>query len=392
MKKIIICILLALISSNINLAKAKNNATRLESNNKVAIDNTPPSVPTGLRIVSLDHYRVKIAWNASTDDSGSVKGYPIWTSQTVWGGSDKYSTTNSYTIYFDNAWYALEGGYFRFALQAEDYDGNKSALSSHIVINIPNGVPRITVTPLNPLCADQQLGSVRVKIPSFAQSNYKLILDNTTVSPQLTGGQGYTFNGIAIGNHKIEIRYAVEFGPIGPTRLEDTYYFSIAVPPLPLVLNTDVTSNSVQLNVTGGVPPYFYKRTDGFYNSNSLFTNLNPDTNYSFTVRDSNGCTIGRTIRTLPSGKISLTRNQVQNDFDSKDLILYPNPMDNELLLTHSFIIDEITIFSNSGEIVLQKSINDYKSTIDVSHLPKGNYFAEVKTNGKIEKIQLIKK
>ncbi len=106
-------------------------------------DVTPPSVPQNLRIVELDHFHVKIVWDASTDNTGGsgMKGYPIWTCQTVWGGSDKYSNTNSYTITFDNAYWSLPGQYFLFAAQSEDNAGNKSALSNSVRVDIPAVAP-----------------------------------------------------------------------------------------------------------------------------------------------------------------------------------------------------------------------------------------------------------
>jgi PKD repeat protein len=111
-----------------------------------APDVTPPSVPQNLRIVSLDHYHVTVAWDASTDNAGGsgLMGYPVWTCQTVWGGSDKYSNTNSYTINFDAGWWALPGNYFQIAAQSEDNVGNKSALSAGLRIDIP---PAPDVTP-----------------------------------------------------------------------------------------------------------------------------------------------------------------------------------------------------------------------------------------------------
>jgi 3-hydroxy-3-methylglutaryl CoA synthase len=35
-------------------------------------DTTPPSVPTGLRVVSVTEDSITLAWNASTDNSGSI--------------------------------------------------------------------------------------------------------------------------------------------------------------------------------------------------------------------------------------------------------------------------------------------------------------------------------
>ncbi len=95
-----------------------------------------PTMPTGLYITSLDHHHVTVAWNPSTHPEG-IKQYHIWTSQTVWGQADKFSSTNSYTIYFDRNWWSLQGRYFRLRVQAESNNNLLSDNSTHIVINIP---------------------------------------------------------------------------------------------------------------------------------------------------------------------------------------------------------------------------------------------------------------
>jgi Leucine-rich repeat (LRR) protein len=114
-------------------------------------DTTPPSIPTGLRITSINQDRVTLAWDASTDDSGVVKGYNIGTGQTIIAYANLYSDTNSYTINFDAAWQSLEGRYFIVAVNAEDYAGNKSALCQYIRVDIPqnNAIPYTLIPDVN---------------------------------------------------------------------------------------------------------------------------------------------------------------------------------------------------------------------------------------------------
>jgi PKD repeat protein len=172
--------------------KAEDNAgnvsgfsTYLGFNLPPAPDTEAPSVPQNLHIVSLDHYHVTVAWDASVDNAGGsgVKGYPVWTCQTVWGGSDKYSTTNSYTINFNAAHYALPGAYFQIAAQAEDNAGNISARCDGIVVNIPpltisdteppstptglNGVATATNTTLSWTPSTDNVGVVSYEIVAF---------------------------------------------------------------------------------------------------------------------------------------------------------------------------------------------------------------------------------
>ena len=44
---------------------------------QAARDRTPPSVPTGLRVVSVTEDSVTLRWNASTDNSGRIQRYVV---------------------------------------------------------------------------------------------------------------------------------------------------------------------------------------------------------------------------------------------------------------------------------------------------------------------------
>ena len=76
-------------------------------------DKTPPTAPTNLRVTSLSHKSVTLAWNASTDNSGSVtysvnkdgQGFTVPQGQTTYT-IDWLSPGRTYSFYVvarDNA-------------------------------------------------------------------------------------------------------------------------------------------------------------------------------------------------------------------------------------------------------------------------------------------------
>ena len=69
-------------------------------------DKTPPTAPTNLRVTSLSHKSVTLAWDASTDNSGSVtysvnkdgQGFTVPQGQTAYT-IDWLSPGRTYTFY-----------------------------------------------------------------------------------------------------------------------------------------------------------------------------------------------------------------------------------------------------------------------------------------------------
>lgn len=60
----------------------------------------------------------------------------------------------------------------------------------------------------------------------------------------------------------------------------------------------------------------------------------------------------------------------------NKEIQIYPNPATNTITLQSNDIkLENITIVDVIGNVILQQYINDYKTSIDVSHLANGSYF-----------------
>ena len=87
-----------------------------------ARDRTPPSIPTGLRVVSVTEDSITIAWNASKDNSGKIHAY-------IAGGiyHPGNSTTKTFTGLVPN-WTVT------YRVQAMDPSGNTSDVSAPLTV------------------------------------------------------------------------------------------------------------------------------------------------------------------------------------------------------------------------------------------------------------------
>jgi chitodextrinase len=113
-----------------------------------AADRQPPTAPKNLRVTGFAHYSVSLAWDASTDNSGSLtywiqanNGYrmsvPMSRTSATFTDGVNAGVTASYQVY------------------AVDGSGNKSKLSNKVTVshppdNNPPSVPVLTVTDVGP--------------------------------------------------------------------------------------------------------------------------------------------------------------------------------------------------------------------------------------------------
>ncbi|HET6299686.1 MAG TPA: fibronectin type III domain-containing protein, partial [Kribbella sp.] len=88
-------------------------------------DTQPPSVPGNLRSTGVTANSVTLAWNASTDNSGSIAGYDVYQ------GSALVSTTNSLTATVTNL---TPNTQYTFSVKARDPDGNASGASNAVTV------------------------------------------------------------------------------------------------------------------------------------------------------------------------------------------------------------------------------------------------------------------
>ncbi len=99
-------------------------------------DTTPPTVPGNLRSTSVTANSVSLAWDASTDNSGTVAGYDVFQ------GATKVATTPSLTATVTGL---TANTSYTFTVKARDLDGNTSAASNAVTAktsgNAGGGIP-----------------------------------------------------------------------------------------------------------------------------------------------------------------------------------------------------------------------------------------------------------
>lgn len=78
-------------------------------------------------------------------------------------------------------------------------------------------------------------------------------------------------------------------------------------------------------------------------------------------------------------------------DFDLAGFRFYPNPVKNILNINNASAIDEVAIFSVTGQTLVSKKINNTHSEIDLSNLSSGIYILKVTSDGKEKIIKFIK-
>jgi chitodextrinase len=107
-------------------------------------DRTAPTAPTNLRFTSLDQTSVTLAWNASTDNSGSV-------TYSVYKDGQPFTVPQGQTTYTID--WLSPGRTYSFVVRAHDKSLNQSAPSNTLTVT----TPRDTTPPTAP----ELTGSVR---------------------------------------------------------------------------------------------------------------------------------------------------------------------------------------------------------------------------------------
>src|SRR5688572_26811977 len=115
---------------------------------QAARDRTPPTKPTNLRVTGMTPYTVSLAWNPSTDNSGSVT-YTICCANV---SSETFPGPASSRVYKAG----LEAGRsFSLRIVARDAAGNYSGYSNSVTFTLPADTtpptkPVVTVTDVGP--------------------------------------------------------------------------------------------------------------------------------------------------------------------------------------------------------------------------------------------------
>jgi chitodextrinase len=111
-----------------------------------ARDRTPPTRPTNLRVTSLTSHRVTLAWNPSTDNSGTFS-YRVWISYGFTDTVPQSQTTFSLGI--------VPNSTYSFYVYAVDGSGNRSQRSNTVTVTAPDDTtaptpPVVSLVGVNP--------------------------------------------------------------------------------------------------------------------------------------------------------------------------------------------------------------------------------------------------
>jgi hypothetical protein len=76
----------------------------------------------------------------------------------------------------------------------------------------------------------------------------------------------------------------------------------------------------------------------------------------------------------------------------SKGIELYPNPVNEQIIVNHPFKrVTEYEILNSSGRTIRSKSISNLKKSINVAELDEGVYFLRIKTRQGNHIVKFIK-
>lgn len=145
-------------------------------------------------------------------------------------------------------------------------------------------------------------------------------------------------------------------------------------------------NGAVSLTVTGGTPPYSYSWSNGSFTPG--ISNL-CEGSYFVTITDTAGCFITDSVTVTAVG-IPLLKSG-ENSFT-----VFPNPsagIFSVLASRPQFPSSlNVKIYNILGELILLKSIKEYKSpiTLDLTNLPAGIYYARLENGINVETIKII--
>ncbi len=178
----------------------------------------------------------------------------------------------------------------------------------------------VSNTPTQPTCIDDGAVDITVTGGTSAYSYVIELPDGSNTASQSTG----VFTGLdQLGLHTITVTDAN-----GCTETDTFTLVAPATPVASILPSSDVCFNSsvsgsatIEVGATSGVAPYTYRMGTGTFTTSNTFTNLTPG-NYTFEIRDANGCTDTVTFDVEPQLTATLTLDKDLDCTVSPDAVM----------------------------------------------------------------------
>ncbi|OUL64150.1 T9SS type A sorting domain-containing protein [Flavobacterium sp. AJR] len=179
-----------------------------------------------------------------------------------------------------------------------------------------------------------------------------------------------------------------------------TFSFASTInPPAPLfegkkviTLNLTAGQTLADINVSGSGIKWYSNATSPSGKTKRLNEAFLP---LSTVLVDNTTYYASQTINGIESKErlaVTVKLNTLSNpDFVLGNFKYHPNPVKNVLTIENSSVIDEVTLFSVGGIIILDKKINSLHSNLDLSNVATGIYFLKVKSEGREKTIKIVK-
>jgi len=150
-----------------------------------------------------------------------------------------------------------------------------------------------------------------------------------------------------------------------------------------IVDETDGNDGSIDLEVTGGTPPYTYLWSNGAESQD--ISDLNAG-DYTVVVTDANACTIEESFTVLSTVGVEelLLLNNVK---------VFPNPANNQVFINLENSYDEMLVefLTDDGKIVRSKIISEEREIkFNVTDLSAGTYFIKLNYKESIKTIKIL--
>jgi chitodextrinase len=162
-------------------------------------DDRPPTTPTNLRVTGTSPNSVSLAWDPSTDDSGSL--YYRIVQDDFYTFTDWYSGPSAVLLALD------PGRTFTFRVAARDHAGNSSALSNAVTATTDPEDTEPPSAPRNLRVTAESATSVSLAWEPATDNErvmgYWIYRDG--VASRGTGETRFTYTGLSPGTHRFSV-------------------------------------------------------------------------------------------------------------------------------------------------------------------------------------------